>query len=87
MRKGRDRGNGEKNGEEKRKGLMRIVATMSLPAVDCPNADCWSAARSCQKLLGWGWFLSDLTIFIHCVRFQVWGADKCWGTHLRVRSF
>ena len=28
---------------------MIIVATTSLPAVDCPNADCWNAARSCQK--------------------------------------
>ena len=27
---------------------MKIVATMSLPAVDRPN-DRWKAARSCQK--------------------------------------
>ena len=28
---------------------MRIVATMSLPAVDRPNEDRWNATRSCQK--------------------------------------
>ena len=28
---------------------MGIVATMSLPAVDHPNADRWNAARSRQK--------------------------------------
>ena len=33
---------------KKRKRLMIIVATTSLPAVDCPNADRWNAARSCQ---------------------------------------
>ena len=46
MRKGRARG-GKKR--EKRKRTMRIVATTSLPAVDCPNADRWNAARSGQK--------------------------------------
>ena len=50
MRKGRD---GEKNGEKKwekkeKKIRMKIVATMSLPAVDRPNADRWNAARSRQ---------------------------------------
>ena len=29
---------------------MIIVATMSLPAVDHPNADRWNADRSCQFL-------------------------------------
>ena len=28
---------------------MKIVATTSLPAVDCPNANRWNATRSCQK--------------------------------------
>ena len=28
---------------------MEIVATTSLPAVDCPKVDRWNAARSCQK--------------------------------------
>ena len=50
MRKGRDGGNG-KNGKKKtgkkKKRWMKIVVTMSLPAVDCPNADRWNAARSC----------------------------------------
>ena len=55
MRKRRDGGekNGEKGGKkgrEKRKRLMEIVATMSLPAVDRPNADRWNAAHSRQKL-------------------------------------
>ena len=54
MRKGRDgeKKNGgkkqEKNGEKK-KIRMKIVATMSLPAVDRPNADRWNAARSRQN--------------------------------------
>ena len=43
MRKGNS---GEENGEKKR--LMRIVATMSLPAVNRPNADRCNAARSRQ---------------------------------------
>ena len=34
------------SGEKKR--LMRIVATTSLPAVDHPNANYWSATGSCQ---------------------------------------
>ena len=34
--------------KRKRKRLMIIVATTSLPAVDRPNADRWNAARSCQ---------------------------------------
>ena len=44
MRKGHD---GGETGKKKR--LMKIAATMSLPAVDRPNADHWNAARSCQK--------------------------------------
>ena len=28
---------------------MKIVATTSLPVVDCPNTDCCNAARSCQN--------------------------------------
>ena len=52
MRKGRDGekgggGNGEKN-RKKKKRRMKIVATTSLPAVDCPNADRWNAVHSCQ---------------------------------------
>ena len=52
MRKGRDgekktEKNGEKK-EKKKKIRMKIVATMSLPAVERPNADCWNAARSRQ---------------------------------------
>ena len=35
---------------EKRKRMMKIVATTSLPAYDLPNADHWNAARSCQKM-------------------------------------
>ena len=45
MRKGRD---GGKTGEKKKR-IMKIVATTSLPAVDRPNADRWNAVRSCQK--------------------------------------
>ena len=49
MRKGRDGGKkrGGKNGgkkEKKEKRRMKIVATMSLPAVNRPNADRWNAA-------------------------------------------
>ena len=43
---------GEKDGGKtggKKKRLMIIVATTSLPAVDRPNTDHWSAARSCQN--------------------------------------
>ena len=54
MRKGRDGGKkmgekngGKKNGEKKEKRLLKIVATTSLPAVDCPNADRWNAERTC----------------------------------------
>ena len=43
MRKG---GDGEKTGGKKKR-LMKIVATTSLPAVDRPNNDHWNAARSC----------------------------------------
>ena len=39
---------GEKNGGEKKKRQMKIVATTSLPAVDRSNADHWNAARSRQ---------------------------------------
>ena len=47
MRKGCD---GEKKqGKKKRKRLMEIVATTSLPAVDCPSADRWNATRLCKK--------------------------------------
>ena len=55
IRKGHDGGKtrGKKMGE-KRKGLMRIVATASLPAVDRPIADRWNAARSCQKNVIYG---------------------------------
>ena len=51
MRKSCDGGEktGGKNGGEKKKRLMEIVTTTSLPAVDHPNADRWNAARSCQK--------------------------------------
>ena len=48
MRKGRDGGNGKKNGKKKKR-RMKIVATTSLPAVDHPNADRWNAAHLCQK--------------------------------------
>ena len=44
MRKGRNGENGEKTGG----GMVKIVATTSLPAVDRPNADRWNAARSRQ---------------------------------------
>ena len=33
------------------KRWMKIVATTSLPAVDCPNADRWNTARSCPFYL------------------------------------
>ena len=39
-------GGKKKTGKKKR---MKIVATTSLPAVDCPNADRWNAARSRQN--------------------------------------
>ena len=40
---------GGKTGRKKEKKIrMKIVATMSLPAVDRPNADRWNAARSRQ---------------------------------------
>ena len=48
MRKGRD--GGKKRGKKENKIRMKIVATMSLPAVDRPNADRWNAARSSQLL-------------------------------------
>ena len=58
MRNSRDGGKYGKNGKKKKRGgkkkekrLMEIVATMSLPAVDRPNADHWNAARLCQNLL------------------------------------
>ena len=52
MRKGREGGKtGKKTGEKKKKSLMKIVATTSLPAVDRPNADRWNAARSRQKIM------------------------------------
>ena len=49
MRKGRDgeKKTGGKNGEKKKR-QMKIVATTSLPAVDRPNADRPTAARSRQ---------------------------------------
>ena len=55
MRKGRDREKNkkkkktEKTGKKEKKIRMKIVATMSLPAVDRPNADRWNAARSHQN--------------------------------------
>ena len=52
MRKGCDgekkREKQGKNGGKKEQRLMIIVATTSLQAVDCPNADRWNAAHSCQ---------------------------------------
>ena len=47
MRKGRNGGKTGKKEEKKKKIRMKIGATMSLPAVDRPNADHWNAARSC----------------------------------------
>ena len=41
-------GKREKNGGEKKKRMIKIVATTSLPAVDRPNADRWNIAHSCQ---------------------------------------
>ena len=49
MRKGQNGGkSGEKTGHKKRKRLIILMATTSLPAVDCPNADHWNAARLCR---------------------------------------
>ena len=45
MREGRDR----KKMGKKKKRLMIIVATTSLPAVDRPNAGHWNAAQLCQN--------------------------------------
>ena len=45
MRKGRERG--KKRGEKKKR-LMIILATTSLPAVNRQNADRWNTACSCQ---------------------------------------
>ena len=45
------KGDSGRNEEKKRKKtVMRIVATMSLPAVNCPNADRGNAACSCQYI-------------------------------------
>ena len=38
-----------RKGSDKGKNLKIKVAITSLPAVDCPNANCWNAARLCQK--------------------------------------
>ena len=51
MRKGHHREKKQekqKKRRKKRKRMMKIVATTSLPAVDCLNADRWNAASSCQ---------------------------------------
>ena len=48
MRKGRD--GGKKREKRGKKRQMKIVATLSLPAVDHPNDDRWNAARSCQYI-------------------------------------
>ena len=53
MRKGRD-GEKKRGRGAGRKKITKIEANTSLPAVDCPNADRWNAARLCQKLrLSW----------------------------------
>ena len=50
MRKGRDGGEKkQENRGKKEKRLMKIKATTSLQAVDRPNDDRWTAARSCQN--------------------------------------
>ena len=51
MRKGRDGGEKRENYRGKKKILMEIVATTSLPAVDRLNANCWNPAclRQNQK--------------------------------------
>ena len=43
MKKGKGGGDGEK-----KKRMMKIVATKSLPAVSRPNADRWNASGSIQ---------------------------------------
>ena len=50
MKKGRNGGETGKTGGggRKRKRLMIIVGTTSLPTVDRPNIDRWSATCSCQ---------------------------------------
>ena len=52
MRKGRDEEGKKRGGKtgKKKKRLMEIVATTSLPTVDRPNVDRWNAARSFQYL-------------------------------------
>ena len=42
---------GKKKEKKEKENKRFLVATMSLPAVDRPNADRWNAARSCQLYL------------------------------------
>ena len=39
----------EKEKKREKKRMAFLVATTSVPAVYCPNADCWNAACSCQN--------------------------------------
>ena len=50
MRKGNSGEQRKRRVEESEKRLMRVVSTMSLSAVDRPNADRWNAAHSCQLI-------------------------------------
>ena len=40
---------GEKKIKRKKKRMLFLVATTSLPAFDRPNADRWNATRSCKR--------------------------------------
>ena len=59
MRKGHDREKTKTGGRVERKRLIEIVATRSLPAVNCPNTDHWNA--NCQELLLLELFISART--------------------------
>ena len=76
-RKKREKKGGKKG--EKKKRRMKIVATTSLPAVDCPNADRWNAARSRQYVgvisvlrMRFTWDLSQIS---------VWCFGYTWDMH------
>ena len=58
---------------EKKKRMMKIVATTPLPAVDCQYADRWNTARSYQLEYFPIWSLSVMIVFVKG------GLDKDWS--------
>ena len=84
MRKGRNGEKKKRGGKKgkKKKRRMKIVATTSLPAVDCPNADRWNAARSRQYVgvisvlrTRFTWDLSQISVW--CFRYTWDKHDIC----------